>query len=190
MTSLVHGDQRRVSAFELSDRGRNRWTREDPRARSKGRRPWPEWICAILRIPLELKLLGANLVIMLTAVAMLLGPFRLQPARVTDTIVVVSALVVGAIVNFFLVRVALRPINSMTQVAWLVSQGLLGARVPASLTADRELTQLSTIINELLDDLVAERDEIAHLREAVGVPGSATDRLRGIASVNIARARS
>jgi nitrogen fixation/metabolism regulation signal transduction histidine kinase len=107
-----------------------------------------------------MKLLGANLIIMLAAVAMLFGPIKFEPTRFVDAIVVVAALAAGSLVNIVLVRLALRPINSLTQVAWLVSQGLLGARVPASIMADRELTQLSRTVNQLLDDIVAQRDKI------------------------------
>jgi HAMP domain-containing protein len=134
-------------AFELSGR--------------QTQRSMPGWVETILRIPLALKISGANLIIMVVAVFMLFGPMQLEPDRLTDAVIVVSALAAGAVVNFFLVRLALRPVGTLTQVAWLVSQGLLGARVPASIMADRELMQLSATINGLLDDLVAERDKLA-----------------------------
>jgi hypothetical protein len=121
------------------------------------------WLQRILGIPLELKVLGANLLTMAAAVLMLFGPLKLEPTRLTDALVVVGALCVAASVNFVLVRVALRPIRILTRVAWLVSEGLRGERVPQSIVADSDLTQLSTTINQLLDDLVAERMEINKL---------------------------
>jgi HAMP domain-containing protein len=113
---------------------------------------------ALLRIPLELKLLGANMVIMLVAVLMLFGPLKFEPARITDALIVVAGLAAGATVNFVLVRLALRPVNNLTRVAWLVSEGVIGARVPACAVTDSELAHLSTTVNDLLDGLVAERE--------------------------------
>src|ERR1700686_3422305 len=111
------------------------------------------WLRALLRVPLEIKLLGANLVILGLAVLVLFAPARLQVGHLTDLYVVVTALIIGATVNFGLVRLALRPINDLQRVARGVSEGRLAERVPASIVADRELTQLSTTINEMLDNL-------------------------------------
>jgi HAMP domain-containing protein len=123
----------------------------------------PFWLHIILSIPLELKVLGANSVIMAAAVLMLFGPLRLEPTRLTDALIVVAALAVGGFVNFVLVRLALRPVKGLTRVAWLVSEGQRGARVPESIVADSELTQLSTTINQLLDDLVTDQVRINNL---------------------------
>jgi len=62
-----------------------------------------------------------------------------------------------------LVRLALRPINALQRVARRVSEGRLAERVPASILADPELTQLSTTINEMLDSLAAGRDRMRKL---------------------------
>lgn len=123
----------------------------------------PSWLRALLRVPLEIKLLGANLVILGVAVLVLLAPAHLYAGRVTDVYVVVVALMIGATVNFALVRLALRPINDLQRVAKRVSEGRLAERVPASIVADRELTQLSTTINEMLDNLEAGRDRMRKL---------------------------
>jgi signal transduction histidine kinase len=123
----------------------------------------PRWLRTILGIPLELKLLGANLVILGVAVLVLFGPFRLNPGRLTDVLVVVTALSIGAIANFALVRLALRPIKTLEQVARRVSEGRLAERVPASIVADRDLAQLSTTINDMLDKLAAGRDRMRKL---------------------------
>jgi signal transduction histidine kinase len=123
----------------------------------------PRILRLILGIPLELKLLGANLVILAVAVLVLFGPLHLNPGRLTDAYVVVAALCVGAVVNFGLVRLALHPINTLESVARRVSKGQLSARVPASIVADRELTQLSATINQMLDSLAAGRDRMRKL---------------------------
>ena len=143
--------------------------------------PTPFWIRTLLGVPLELKLLGTNLIIMAVAVLLLFGPIRLEPTHLADTIVVIGALALGSAVSFVLVRVALRPINSLAQVAWLVSQGVLGARVPPSMMADRELKQLAATINELLDDLVLERNRIARLHpQAAAIEGRRERSARGM----------
>jgi methyl-accepting chemotaxis protein len=105
----------------------------------------------------------------MVAVALLLmfGPVQLQPSRLTDAYVAVAALIVGTTVNFVLVRVALRPIESLERVAKWVSQGRLGERVPASMVADRELARLSTTINEMLDNLAAGRQRIEKFGEQI-----------------------
>jgi signal transduction histidine kinase len=123
----------------------------------------PLWLRALLRVPLEVKLLGANVIILGAAVLVLFAPARLQSEPLTALYILVASLIVGAIVNFTLVRLALRPINSLQRVAKLVSEGRLSERVPASAVADRELTHLSTTINEMLDSLEAGRDRMRKL---------------------------
>src|SRR3979411_1230490 len=96
------------------------WLRPD---RERGRiivnagRTVPTWLRPILAIALETKLIGANLVILRVAVLLLLGPVHLHPARLTYVYVVLASLIVGATVNFVLVRLALRPINALQRVA-------------------------------------------------------------------------
>jgi signal transduction histidine kinase len=133
------------------------------RTRESGARLLPPWLRALLAVPLEIKLLGANLVILGLVVLVLFAPAHLLPGPMTDVYVVMAALIVGAFVNFALVRLALRPINSLERVAKLVSEGRLAERVPASVVADRELAHLSTTINEMLDSLSAGRDRMRKL---------------------------
>src|SRR6476620_2445373 len=90
----------------------------------------PRWLRAILAVPLEQKLLGANLVIVGVAAFVLFGPIHLNPGRLTDTLVVISALAAGALANFGLVKLALRPITTMEGVARRVSEGRLADRSP------------------------------------------------------------
>ena len=130
---------------------------------SKGGPAVPRWLRPILEIPLEQKLLGANLVIVGVAVLVLFGPVHLNPGRLTDVLVLVFALFAGAVVNFALVRLALRPITTLERVARRVSEGRLAERVPASMVADRELAQLSTTINDMLDKLAAGRERMRKL---------------------------
>lgn len=123
----------------------------------------PRWLRLILEVPLEMKLLGANLIIVGVAGLLLFGPVQLQPTRLTDAYIVVAALILGATVNFLLVRLALGPIESLERVARWVSEGRLAERVPASMVADHELARLSRTINEMLDSLAAGRERMEKL---------------------------
>ena len=123
----------------------------------------PSWLRPILEVPLEVKLLGANLIIVGVALLLLFGPVKLQPSRLTDAYIVVAVLIFGATVNFCLVRLALVPLKSIERVARWVSQGRFGERVPASIVADRELARLSRTINEMLDSLAADRKRMERL---------------------------
>jgi signal transduction histidine kinase len=120
-------------------------------------------LAAVLGIPLEIKLLGANAIILGVAVLALLEPIRLRSGQLMDVYVVAAALISGAMVNFALVKLALSPIAALQRVARLVSEGRLAERVPASIVADRELTSLSTTINDMLDSLSAGRDRMRKL---------------------------
>ena len=123
----------------------------------------PSVLRGLLGVSLEFKLLGANLIILGLAALVLFAPAHLLPGPLTDIYVVVAALIVGAMVNFALVRLALGPINQLMRVAKLVSDGRLAERVPASIVADRELTRLSATINEMLDSLAAGRERMRKL---------------------------
>lgn len=123
----------------------------------------PRWLHPILEVPLELKLLGANLILVGIALLLMFGPVQLQPSRRTDAYIVVAVLMLGAAVNVGLVRLALRPLKSIERVAKWVSQGRFGERVPTSIVADHELARLSRTINHMLDSLAADRKRIEAL---------------------------
>ena len=131
--------------------------------RRKGPPRIPHWLRFVLEVPLEMKLLGAYLIIVAVAGLLLFGPVQLQPARLTDAYIVVVALILGATVNLVLVRLALGPIESLERVARWVSEGRLAERVPASIVADHELARLSKTINEMLDSLAAGRKRVERL---------------------------
>src|SRR5688500_11640706 len=123
----------------------------------------PSWLRVVLGIPLEIKLLGANAIILGVAVLALLASIRLQSGLLTDVYVFGAALIIGAIVNFALVKLALRAVAALERVARLVSEGRLAERVPTSIVADRELNRLSMTINEMIDALSAGRDRMRKL---------------------------
>lgn len=123
----------------------------------------PIWVRGALGIPLEMKLLGANLIILGVAVPALFGQIWLKPGSITDVYVAVGAIAVAAAANFALVRLALRPIAGLERAARRVSEGRLGERAQASLVADHELLQLATTFNEMLDSLATGRERMRKL---------------------------
>jgi hypothetical protein len=115
---------------------------------------------------------------MAAAMVLLFGPLRLEPTRLTEALIVVAALGVGAVVNIHLVRLAQRPVKDNARIAWLVSEGVRGERVPESIVADSELIQLSATINQLLDELVSERIQINKLAADIANSGGSDGRRR------------
>jgi signal transduction histidine kinase len=129
----------------------------------------------LLRIPLVLKVMGANALIV--AVALALVGNHLWRDDQTDLIVVFGALTFACIVNLLLVRLALSPIRHLEEVAERVSAGDFGARTLPSRVSDPELSKLSDTLNVLLDSLAAERRRIQKLGVEV-VTAQDTERAR------------
>jgi signal transduction histidine kinase len=129
----------------------------------------------VLRIPLVLKIMGANGIIVVVAVA-LVGRGLWSDAQGELTVVLV-ALAIASIVNLALVGLALSPIAELERVAWRVSNGEFTARVTPSSIADPQLAHLTVTINGLLDSLAAERKRIQRLGAEV-VSAQDTERAR------------
>ena len=127
----------------------------------------PRVLRMVLEIPLEIKLLGANLLIVAIAFVLIFGPLPIQPERVTDVYIVVAAMTVGATVNVALVKLALRPIESLEDLSRWIADGRPGQRVPPSIVADPELKRLSNAINQMLDGLAGGREQMEKLRAEI-----------------------
>ena len=115
-----------------------------------------------LRIPLAIKLLGANALALglVFAVAYLLSPAL--------SIAGMALAVVAAMALFgILLVIALLPLRSIEAVASRVWRGDFGARVDASPVADRDMKRIGTTFNLLLDGLVADRARMRALATAV-----------------------
>jgi signal transduction histidine kinase len=115
----------------------------------------------VLRVPLVGKLIGANVVIV--AAAVLAHTLASSGSRNLDMVIVVTALGVASLFNFLLVRLALRPIEELEELAERVSAGDFDARGVTSPFADAELARLGVTVNVLLDSLAAERRRIQDL---------------------------
>lgn len=115
----------------------------------------------VLEVPLVVKLIGANVIIVAAAVLIHVLAF---PGRGGEEILaVLLALTAASVLNFTLVGVALRPIDDLALLADRVGAGDFGARGKQSPFADAALARLGSTINSLLDALAAERQRIRYL---------------------------
>ncbi len=129
----------------------------------------------MLRIPLVLKIMGANALIV--GVTFLLVGKDLWTSGQGDLIVIVGALAVATMVNLGLVNLALSPISELERIAHRVSRGEFTVRAERSAVADPKLAQLVATTNLLLESLAAERRRIQKLGVEV-VSAQDTERAR------------
>lgn len=127
----------------------------------------PRWLQAFLRIPLEQKVLGANLVIVAMASLVLMSPLTAVPFLSPDTVVLFGALSMGTLVSYLLISLALRPVKTLEQIARKVALGRVNERAPESVIADRDLAHLAATMNHMLDTLVADKRRMAKLAAEV-----------------------
>jgi signal transduction histidine kinase len=113
-----------------------------------------------LRLPLVLKLLGANLLLALAALAILATFSPRAPIQLALTW---TALFVSFAVNALLVRLALVPLDELERVARAVSGGDMFARVSVLSTADRQVARLANAFNGLLAGAAYDHAQIKHL---------------------------
>lgn len=116
---------------------------------------------AALRVPLAVKLVGANLLV----VAVLLAAWLMAGGPLNGVVAVILALVVG--LHLALVLVALRPIRDLEAVASRVWRGDYGARVERSNVADQEVLRVGSMFNILLDGLASDRARMRRLASDV-----------------------
>jgi signal transduction histidine kinase len=120
---------------------------------------------AALRVPLAVKLVGANLIV----VAILFAAWRMAGGPLNH---VVAAILAGVVaLHLCLVIVALRPIRDLEAVAWRVWHGDFGARVTRSSIADHEVLRVGSMFNILLDSLASDRARMRALTTEVIAAG-------------------
>lgn len=115
----------------------------------------------VLRIPLVLKIMGANGLIVAAALALVGNGLWTDDQG--ELVVMLAALGIASLVNLVLVSLALSPISELERVARRVSTGEFAIRAQPSLIADPQLANLTATINALLDSLAAERHRIQKL---------------------------
>lgn len=117
--------------------------------------PPSDRLLALLRVPLLVKILVANLV--LVGAAVVAGVCLAQRARtdgVFDPLVLLvggAALVMTVVLNGVIVWLALRPLAALEDTAARVASGDAGARVPVSPLADRSFARVVQTFNGVLD---------------------------------------
>lgn len=112
---------------------------------------------AALRVPLLVKLVGANVVVVAVLVLLALRDGGVWNAMFAVGIVAVMGIYLA------LVFVALRPIRDLDEVASRVWSGDFGVRVKRSPVADQDVLRVGSMFNILLDSLVADRAEMRAL---------------------------
>jgi signal transduction histidine kinase len=116
---------------------------------------------AALRVPLVVKLVGANLAVVALLIAIRSGLTN-SSGFVAD-----AAIVIALALHVVLVLIALRPIRDLEAVAERVWQGDFGARVERSTIADHEVLRIGAMFNILLDGLVSDRARMRALAAEV-----------------------
>lgn len=129
------------------------------------------FIAALLRVPLVGKIAGANAVIVVATVGVLLAVGVAELASVRMAVALAVPLLSGLAVNVALVFVALRPLRDLETTALRVWRGELEARVPPSPVADAGIQRVGHTLNVLLDGLAADRARLRTLATQVIMAG-------------------
>lgn len=117
----------------------------------------PRWLERLLRIPLPVKLMGANVFLFAAATTTALVVRHRELSNGPVLTVVIVAFVAALLLNTGLVMLAVRPLRVLERTVDRIWHGDLAARVPTSLLADRHVTRVVRMFNILLDGLVADR---------------------------------
>ncbi|HEX6313645.1 MAG TPA: ATP-binding protein [Gemmatimonadaceae bacterium] len=126
----------------------------------------PQWLVALLRLPITGKIAGANALIALAAVMVArFGGIVGQAPKLWAVLLI--SLAVAMVVNCALVFVALRPLKDLEDTARRVWQGELDARVPPSIVADAGVQRVGNTLNLLLDGLSADQARLRYLATQV-----------------------
>ena len=117
----------------------------------------------VMRVPLSAKLLGANLLVAVIALASLFIAHTPGETLKQSLIVAVSAVGFSLAANFVLVTVALRPLRELERTAQRVWAGDLSVRARSTQTEDHDLGRVRSAINLLLDGMHHDRARMRRL---------------------------
>jgi signal transduction histidine kinase len=120
---------------------------------------------AALRAPLVVKLVGANLLVVVGVVVAWMAMGGMMSAGLIMTVLGLLA------IHLVLALIALRPIRDLDAVASRVWSGDLGARVSKSAVADQDVLRVGAMFNILLDGLAADRARMRALASEVITTG-------------------
>lgn len=159
-------------AARIASRGRGFLWRTAAQGEHRRGRPPPAIVFArrLFRWPLFAKILVANIaIVLLGAVAgtALTAEFvRAHPTRPTVQLILAFGglgILISALLNALILRVALGPLRHLEAVAKRVHGGELAARAPRSLVADRDLERLTTTFNRMLDGITEYQTRLQHV---------------------------
>ncbi|MEP6691648.1 MAG: histidine kinase [Gemmatimonadaceae bacterium] len=111
----------------------------------------------ILAAPLWLKIIGANVIVVASAV---IGTRMAAHGGASERALVggmLAALPLSVAINVALVLIALRPLRTLEETAERVWRGDVAARVPRSLLADRDMARVGHTLNLLVEALTDDR---------------------------------
>lgn len=127
---------------------------------------FPRWLTAFLRVPLVVKIAGANaLIVTVATLVAVFGGMVGQDSKLL--LLLLATMAMGLVVNVILVVIALRPLKELEQTARSVWQGELDARVRGSLVADAGIQRVGSTLNALLDGLMADRVKMRTLANQI-----------------------
>ena len=132
-------------------------------ARASSSAPSQGLVDWIMRVPLSAKLLGANLLVAVIALASLFIAHTPGETLRQSLVVAVSAVGFSLAANFVLVTVALRPLRELERTAQRVWAGDLSVRARSTQTEDHDLGRVRSAINLLLDGMHHDRARMRRL---------------------------
>lgn len=123
------------------------------------------FLLTLLRLPLLQKLLIADILVNVTAFAVMGS----APRANGGLEIMAAALVITVLVNGVLVYWSLLPLRSLEITAQRVTRGDWHARVPPSPMADKHVSRIAFTLNALLDRLLADQARVKYLSaQAIG----------------------
>jgi two-component system sensor histidine kinase UhpB len=122
------------------------------------------WSVTALRAPLAIKVAGANGLACLILIALLLGSPQSVGVQLNT---IVAAMLVAVSIHFVLAAIALHPLRGLDGVVARVRHGDFGARTIPSSIADGDVARIASMLNNLLDELNADRARVRALASEV-----------------------
>jgi signal transduction histidine kinase len=153
MTSITHG----LPGLERAPR------REAAAGAAAPRPAAPAWLRTLLGVPLAWKLVGKNVVVGVVTALAVIALHDAGAGTVGLVAAVAAAIGISLVASFTIVRVALRPLESLEATADRVWRGDFRARASASLLADPEMSRLGHTLNLLLDGIERDRARMRRL---------------------------
>jgi signal transduction histidine kinase len=123
-------------------------------------------VVRLLKLPLAVKLVGAQAIVFALCTTLAIA-FGWHPNGRGELVLLALVAASGVPFTMGLVVLALRPLRVLEATAGQVGKGDYTARVPASVLADRRMTQLSATFNTLLERVEEDQRRMRDLASAV-----------------------